>query len=175
MLQAFDMSRLCSLIVYGVKTEKTKHRSILDFIKQTISCGMLMIRYFFFQNAACTALVCYQYQGLEPVSISEIRLSVRPRKVSKPRDLYLELSDLYEIWQVLRQQCCRCTCQISKRYVNLKNQSRVETLRDLTKRRLLGYCDGAQVMNTMSHVASLMAFIKLFRHHIAWCVTYLLL
>ena len=73
-------------------------------------------------------------------------LSVRSRKVSKPRDLYLELSDCSEIWQALRQQCCRCACQISKRYDNLKYQSRgFETLRDLTKRRLFGYWDGALV------------------------------
>ena len=74
------------------------------------------------------------------------RLSVRSRKVSTPRDLYLESSDRSEIWQALRQQCCRCACQISKRYDNLKNQSRgFETLRDLTKRRLFGYWDGALV------------------------------
>ena len=73
------------------------------------------------------------------------RLFVRSRKVSKSRDLYLELSDRYEIWQALRQQCCRSACQISKRYDNLKYQSRgFETLRDLTKRRLSGYWDGAQ-------------------------------
>ena len=72
------------------------------------------------------------------------RLSVRSRQVSKPRDLYLELSDRSEIWQALRQQCCRCASQISKRYDNLKYQSRgFETLRDLTKRRLFGYWDGA--------------------------------
>ena len=76
-------------------------------------------------------------------------LSVRSRKVSKPRDLYLELSDRYEIWQALWQQCCRCACQISKRYHNLKYQSRgFEILRDLTKRRLFGYWDGAQVTMT---------------------------
>ena len=72
------------------------------------------------------------------------RLSVRSRKISKPRDLYLELSDRSEIWQALRQQCCRCACQISKRYDNWKYQSHgFETLRDLTKRRLFGYWDGA--------------------------------
>ena len=42
----------------------------------------------------------------------------------KERDLYLELSDRSEIWQALWQQCCRCACQISKRYDNLKYQSR---------------------------------------------------
>ena len=81
-----------------------------------------------------------------PSQYPKRRLSVRSRKVSKPRDLYLELSDRSEIWQALRQQCCRCACQISKRYDNLKYQSRgFETLRDLTKRRLFGYGDGAQV------------------------------
>ena len=80
-----------------------------------------------------------------PSQYPKRRLSVRSRKVSKPRDLYLKLSDRSEICQALRQQCCRCACQISKRYDNLKYQSRgFETLRDLTKRRLFGYWDGAQ-------------------------------
>ena len=80
-----------------------------------------------------------------PSQYPKRRFSVRSRKVSKPRDLYLELSDCSEIWQALRQQCCRCACQISKWYNYLKFQSRVfETLRDLTKRRLFGYWDGAQ-------------------------------
>ena len=74
------------------------------------------------------------------------RLFVRSREVSKPRDLYLELSDRSEIWQALRQHCCRCACQISKRYDNLKYQSRgFETSRNLTKRRFFGYWDGALV------------------------------
>ena len=82
-----------------------------------------------------------------PSQYPKRRLSVRSRKVSKPRDLYLELSDRSEIWQALRQQCCRCACQISKLYDNLKYQSRgFETLRDLTKRRLFGYWDGAQYL-----------------------------
>ena len=77
-----------------------------------------------------------------PSQYRKRRLSVRSRKVSKPRGLYLELSDRSEIWQALRQQCCRCACQISKRYDNLKYQSRgFETLRDLTERRLFGYWD----------------------------------
>ena len=81
-----------------------------------------------------------------PSQYLERRLSVRSRKVSKPRNLYLELSDRSEIWQ-----CCRCACQISKRYDNLKYQSRgFETLRDLTKRRLFGYWDGALVSMSLS-------------------------
>ena len=85
-------------------------------------------------------------RGRVPSQYAKRRLFVRSRKVSKPRDLYLELSDRSEIWQALRQHCCRCACQISKRYDNLKYQSRgFETSRDLTKRCLFGYWDGAQV------------------------------
>ena len=72
------------------------------------------------------------------------RLIVRSRKVSKPRDLYLELSDRSEIWQAPRQHCCRCAYQISERCDNLNYQSRgFETSRDLTVRRLIGYWNGA--------------------------------
>ena len=82
-----------------------------------------------------------------PSQYPKRRLFVRSRKVSKPRDLDLDLSDRSEIWQALRKQCCRCACQISKRYDNLKYRSRgFETSRDLTKRRLFGYWDGAQVV-----------------------------
>ena len=74
------------------------------------------------------------------------RLSVRSRKVSKPRDLYLELSDRSEIWQALRQHDCRCACQISKRCNNLKYQSLdFEISRDLTKRRIFVYWDGSPI------------------------------
>ena len=41
------------------------------------------------------------------------RLIVRSREVSKPRDLYLELSDNSAIWQAPRQHCWYA-CQISK-------------------------------------------------------------
>ena len=74
------------------------------------------------------------------------RLTVRSRKVSKTRDLYLELPDRSEIWQAPRQQSCRSACQISKRCDNLNYQSRgFETSRDLTIRRLIGYWNGAQI------------------------------
>ena len=79
-----------------------------------------------------------------PSKYPKRRLFVRSHKVSKPRDLYLELSDRSEIWQALRQHGCRCACQISKRCDNLKYQSRgFETSRYLTKRRHFGYWDGA--------------------------------
>ena len=84
-------------------------------------------------------------QSRGPSQYPKRRLIVRSREVSKPRDLYLELSDRSEIWQALRQHCCRCACQISKRFDYLKNQSRgFEISRDLTIRRLFGYWDGAQ-------------------------------
>ena len=85
-----------------------------------------------------------------PSQYPERRLSVRSRKVSKPWDLYLDLPDRSEIWQALRQPCCRCACQISKRYDDLKYKSRgFETLRDLTKKRLFGDWDGAQDTNSL--------------------------
>ena len=69
-----------------------------------------------------------------------------------PRDLYLEFSDRCEIWQALRQHCCRRACQISQRYDNLNCRSRgFETSRDLTIRRLIGYWNGAQVKTTLPH------------------------
>ena len=58
--------------------------------------------------------------------------SLRSREISKTRDIGLHLSDRSKIWQAPRQQCCRCTCQISERYDHLTAQSRVfETSRDL--------------------------------------------
>ena len=86
-----------------------------------------------------------------PSQYTKRRLSVRSRKVSKPRDYMLQWSYRSEIWQAPRQQSCRCACQNSKRYDNLKYQSRgfetlrYLTLRYLTERRLFGYWDGAQI------------------------------
>ena len=60
------------------------------------------------------------------------RLIVRSRKVSNPWDLYLELSDRSEIWQ------------ISKRYDDSNYQSRSwETSWDLTIKRPFGYWNSA--------------------------------
>ena len=73
------------------------------------------------------------------------RLIVISRKISKPRDFYLELFDRIEIWQAPRQHCCRRVCQISKRCYDLNYQScGFETSRDLTTRRLIRYSNGAQ-------------------------------
>ena len=97
-----------------------------------------------FSTVATDALVLKHEATRAPSQYPKRRLFVRSRKVSKPRDLYLELSDRSEIWQALRQHCCRCACQISKRYDNSKYQSRgFETSRDLTIRRHFGYWDGA--------------------------------
>ena len=72
-----------------------------------------------------TTWALFQYPIRRPI--------VRSREVSKPRDLWLKLSDRSEIWQALRQHCCRGACQISKRYDKSNYQSRgFETSRDLT-------------------------------------------
>ena len=98
-----------------------------------------------------------------PSQYPKRRLSVRSRKVSKPRDLHLGLSDRSEILQAHRQHCCRSACKISKRYGNLKYQSRgFETLRDLTKRRLFGYWDGAQLLKRSRLLTAYFAFSQLF-------------
>ena len=76
------------------------------------------------------------------------RLTIRSRKISKPSHLYLELFDRFEIWQAPRQHCCRCACQITKRYDTSNYQSRwLETSRDLIIRRLIGYWNGALGFN----------------------------
>ena len=109
----------------------------------------LQPRYPIFMSGHCNSLgdrTTVVFVNRAPSQYPKRRLSVRSRKVSKPRDLYFELSDRSEICQAVRQQCCRCACQISKRYDNLKYRSRgFETLRDLTETRLFGYWDGAQV------------------------------
>ena len=74
------------------------------------------------------------------------RLIARSRKVSMPWDLYLEWYDHCGIWQAPRQQCCRRACQTSKQCDILHYQSRgLETSRDLTIRRLIGYWNRALV------------------------------
>ena len=84
-----------------------------------------------------------------PSQYPKRRLSVRSRKVSKPRDWYFKLSYRFQIWQAHRQHCCRSACQIPERSDNYKYKSRgFETLRDLTEIRLFGYWDGALVMSS---------------------------
>ena len=115
----------------------------------------MCLHFLSFLNKSMTYVVEIHPHGRRtraPSQYPKRSLFVRSREVSKPRDLYLFvfiLSDRSEIWQALRQHCCRCACQISKRYDNSKYQSRgFETSRDLTKRRLFGYWDGAQVLSS---------------------------
>ena len=71
---------------------------------------------------------------------------VRSHEVLKPRDLCLELSDCSEIWQAHQQHCCRCACQISKRWDKFNCQfCGFKTSRDLTIRCLLRYWNRALV------------------------------
>ena len=74
------------------------------------------------------------------------RLIVISHKVLKLWDLYLELYECPEIWQALRQHCCRGACQISKWCCNLNYQSRgFETSQDLMRRRIIWYWNRAHV------------------------------
>ena len=57
---------------------------------------------------------CYSIRALFQYPIK--CLIVRSREVSKPRDWCLKFSDHSKIWQTPRQHCCRCACQIAKRY-----------------------------------------------------------
>ena len=111
-----------------------------------------------------------------PSQYPKRRLFVRSREVSKPRDWYFKLSYRFEIWQAHRQQCCRSACQISERSDNSKYKSRgFETLRDLTKRRLFAYWDGALILTV--RVTKITADVltshrhRATRHHI-WYVLY---
>ena len=68
-------------------------------------------------------------------------------QVSKLRDLYLEFSDRFEIWQAHRQHCCWGACQISERSDNSKYKSRgFETLCDLMIRHLSDIETGPRVL-----------------------------
>ena len=125
------------LITFVWWRECIGERWILLTQRDSNACFNLSWRKTFLRTCECM-------ETWAPSQYPKRRLSVRSRKVSKSRDLYLELPDRSEIWQALRQHCCRCACQISKRYDNLKYKSRgFETSRDLTKRRLFGYWDGA--------------------------------
>ena len=93
-------------------------------------------------------IVCSWFESRAPSQYPKRRLSVRSRKVSKPRDWYFKLAYRFKIWQAHRQHCCRSACQISERSDNSKYKSRgFDTLRDLTERRLFAYWDGALVMS----------------------------
>ena len=147
-VQVLGIAQVCKL-VDNLKTAKPWLNARVYYshcIRNREWCAKLDWSRVQHQTIIWTTVNTVDHTDRAPSQYPKRRLSVRSRKVSKPRDLCLELSYRSEIWQALRQQCCRCACQISKRYKNVKYQSRgFETLRDLTKRRLFGYWDRALV------------------------------
>ena len=99
--------------------------------------------------------------------------------VLKPRDLNLELPDRSEIWQAHRQKCCLCACQISKRWDDLKGESRgFETSRDLMIRRLIRYGNGAllftwQILHRLGGLISVHGDPTLLKKHQYACAFYI--
>ena len=80
------------------------------------------------------------------------RLIVKSRKDLKPWDLYLELYHRPQTWQVPRQKCCRCACQISKWCDKSNYQSRgFETSVDITIRLLIVYWNGTQAVVAINY------------------------
>ena len=63
-------------------------------------------------------------------------------KISISLNFYLELTNPSEIWQAPWQHCCRCACQISKRYEHFNTQL---TPMRLVIRLLIRYWNGALV------------------------------
>ena len=84
---------------------------------------------YMFMYVTCTSQALQIHTGVllwsrAPSQYPKRGLSVRSRKVSKPRDRYFKLSYRFEIWQAHRQHCCRSACQISERSDNSKFKSR---------------------------------------------------
>ena len=122
---------------YTIKTKNTTNLFSRDFDYKDIIplWNVFLVSQTAKQSAATRAP--FQY----PIR----RLIVRSREVSKSQDLYLELSDRFDIGQAPRQHCCRPACQMSKRCDNLNCQSRgFETSRDLMIKRLIGYWNGSR-------------------------------
>ena len=103
-----------------------------------------------------------------PFQYAKRRLIARSREVSKPRDLCLELSDRYEIWQAPPAALLPMCCQISKRYEHFKHP--ISRPRDVTRshdKRFIGYWNGTLIVSkislTQKHmslgIGSLMCFI----------------
>ena len=134
-------------------------KSCFVFIK--LSNRVMYVYYclvFFFSHTFDKMIFCIMFSNKltllsvtvrAPSQYPKRRLFVRSHKALKPRDWYFRLSYCFEIWQAHRQHCCRSACQISKRSDNSKYKSHsFETWRDLTKRRLFGYWDGALVFQS---------------------------
>ena len=83
-------------------------------------------------------LMSQQQMGTD--SISHKTFIVRSCKISKVGYQVLDLFNCSDIWQVIQQQCCLGTCQISKQYKHFNTQScLLETLWDLTTGCLMWY------------------------------------
>ena len=74
----------------------------------------------------------YAIQGL----YSLISNNIRSHEVLKPRDLGLNFSNQFEIWQAPWQQGCWDACEISERYDHNIQSHGFETSRDLAVRYL---------------------------------------
>ena len=144
-VQSAALKKSALVLVIAWMTENTTNNKmiitlivvVMMMMTMTVIMAMMMIFHYYrfnddrlslFQKAL---LMPPNLEMRTPPQYPKRRLSVRSRKVSKPRDLYLKLSDRSEIWQALRQQCCRCACQISKRCDNLKIP--ISWLRDFTR------------------------------------------
>ena len=139
--QAVSPVRINAAVVCNTKTTTAHECSIVNLPRIWNKTTAINI----------TMVIRHDVSSWVPSQYPQRRLFVRSRKVSKPRDWYFKLSYRFEIWQAHRQHCCRSACQISERSDNSKYTSRgFETLLDLTKRRLFGYWDGAQVSNVIA-------------------------
>ena len=98
--------------------------------------------------------ICYK-QIFKSVALLQDPLRrpiVRSCKLANPRDLYLDLYDRSGILQTHLQQCCRCACQISKRYNNFTCQSRGF--------EILLHCCVHEIITILSHTESRMPHVN---------------
>ena len=140
---------ICATVLPSLKAEQ---RTVVGSAHRRLAADQLVYHsmgtvFWLDPKTRTLLIVCIASSG--PFQYPIRRLVVRSRKVSKPRDLYLELYDRSEIWQAPRQRCCRRACQISKRCDNLNYRSRgIENSRDPTIRRLIGYWNRAPVTDS---------------------------
>ena len=88
--------------------------------------------------ARCSHLHYLDKKNRAPFQYPLRSLIVSSCKVSKPWDSYSKLYHRSGISQAPRERCCRCACQISKRYEHFKTRSRAfDTLRNLMIRQIL--------------------------------------
>ena len=99
-------------------------------------------------------------QYLSPVSISDKTSYLKILwSLEVARFVFKIVRSLWNLTGTMAEHCCRGGCQILKQCDNLNCQSRgLETSRDLTIRRLIGYWNGARVRD---HVWLSMAYTSL--------------